>query len=175
VDSLLAYLCRFVVRAPQASIAAFLGSCFGGFAFRLPFSDPCQYADLPTYPSVPDWTCPTNRTLHLSRCVPASLCGPRWYRILYRFPIAYALSLGLGPDLPWVDYPSPGNLRLPAVRFLTLLSLLMPAFSLLYSPASLPLGLLPVQYAPLPQTEVRCRKSDVGYSPLLYHRVYLLP
>lgn len=117
---------------------------------KLPFSDPCQYADLPTYPSVSDWTCSTNRTLHLSRCVPASLNGPRWYRILYRFPIAYALSLGLGPDLPWADYPSPGNLRLPTVRFLTLLALLMPAFSLLYRPASLSLDLLPVQYAPLP-------------------------
>ena len=52
-------------------------------------------------------------------------------------PVPHRLRsrLGLGPDLPWVDYPPPGNLRLPAVRFLTLLSLLMPAFSLLYSPA----------------------------------------
>ncbi len=63
--------------------------------------------------------------------------------------------LGLGPGLPWADYPPPGTLRLPAVRFLTLLSLLMPAFSLLYSPASLTLGLLPVQYAPLPHRLTR--------------------
>jgi hypothetical protein len=60
------------------------------------------------------------------------------------------LSLGLGPDLPWADYPSPGTLRLSTVRFLALLSLLIPAFSLLYCPDSLPLILRPVQYAPLP-------------------------
>ena len=43
-------------------------------------------------------------------------------------------GLGLVPDLPWVDKPSPGNLRLSTVRILTALSLLMPAFSLDYSP-----------------------------------------
>lgn len=67
------------------------------------------------------------------------------------FPSPTPSGLGLGPDLPWADYPSPGNLRLPAARFLTLLSLLMPAFSLLRSPASLTLSLLPAQYAPLPR------------------------
>ena len=60
-------------------------------------------------------------------------------------PVVHRLRsrLGLGPDLPWADYPSPGILRLSTVRFLTLLSLLIPAFSLLSRPASLPLDLLP--------------------------------
>ncbi len=58
--------------------------------------------------------------------------------------------LGLGPDLPWADEPSPGNLGLSTAVFLALLSLLIPAFSLLYSPPVLPLWLLPVHYAPLP-------------------------
>ncbi len=44
-----------------------------------------------------------------------------WYRNFNRLPIAYALRLGLGPDLPWVDEPSPGTLRFSAGRILTCL------------------------------------------------------
>ena len=47
--------------------------------------------------------------------------GCRWHRIFNRFPIAYALRLGLGPGLPWADEPSPGNLRFSAGRILTCL------------------------------------------------------
>ena len=39
--------------------------------------------------------------------------------------------LGLGPDLPWVDEPSPGNLGPSTPMFLAWVSLLIPAFSLL--------------------------------------------
>ena len=59
-------------------------------------------------------------------------------------------GLYLGPDLPRADEPSPGNLRLSTAEFLAPLSLLMPAFSLLYSPPLLPVWLLPVYIAPLP-------------------------
>ena len=48
-------------------------------------------------------------------------------------------GLSLGPDLPWADEPSPGNLRLSTARILTLLSLLIPAFSLLSRPLMLSL------------------------------------
>ena len=58
--------------------------------------------------------------------------------------------LGLGPDLPWADEPSPGNLGLSTAMFLALLSLLIPAFSLLHRPRLLPVPLQPVHYAPLP-------------------------
>ena len=44
-------------------------------------------------------------------------------------PSATLLSLTLGPDLPWADEPSPGNLRLSTAWILTMLSLLIPAFS----------------------------------------------
>ena len=60
--------------------------------------------------------------------------------------------LGLGPDLPWADEPSPGNLGLSTGRFLACLSLLIPAFSLLCRPPVLPLWLQPTYYAPLPLT-----------------------
>ena len=58
--------------------------------------------------------------------------------------------LGLGPDLPWADEPSPGNLGLSTAVFLALLSLLIPAFSLLHRPPLLSLRLQPMHYAPLP-------------------------
>ena len=49
-------------------------------------------------------------------------------------PSATPFGLALGPDLPWADEPSPGTLRFSAAKILTLLSLLIPAFSLLYCP-----------------------------------------
>ena len=69
--------------------------------------------------------------------------------------------LGLGPDLPWVDEPSPGNLGLSTGMFLACLSLLIPAFSLLCSPPVLPIWLRPAHNAPLPMLfsipPLRCR------------------
>ena len=65
-------------------------------------------------------------------------------------PSPTAAALGLGPDLPWVDEPSPGNLGLSTAMFPAWLSLLIPAFSLLYSPHVLPVMLRPVHIAPLP-------------------------
>ena len=58
-------------------------------------------------------------------------------------PSATLFSLTLGPDLPWADEPSPGNLRLSTAKILTLLSLLIPAFSLLSRPAVLSIYLHP--------------------------------
>ena len=59
------------------------------------------------------------------------------------YPSDTPFGLSLGPDLPWADEPSPGNLRLSTARILTLLSLLIPAFSLLLRPPMLSLWLLP--------------------------------
>ena len=53
------------------------------------------------------------------------------------------LGLSLGPDLPWADEPSPGNLRLSMAWILTMLSLLIPAFSLLLRPHVLSIILRP--------------------------------
>ena len=65
-------------------------------------------------------------------------------------PSPTTIVLGLGPDLPWADEPSPGNLGLSTGRFLACLSLLIPAFSLLHRPRLLTVPLLPMHYAPLP-------------------------
>ena len=59
-------------------------------------------------------------------------------------------TLSLGPDLPRADQLYSGNLRYSAGRILTFLSLLIPAFSLLYSPHLLTMMLRPVWNAPLP-------------------------
>ena len=66
------------------------------------------------------------------------------------YPSPTAIVLGLGPDLPWADEPSPGNLGLSTCKFLAYISLLIPAFSLLHRPRLLPVPLQPVHYAPLP-------------------------
>ena len=66
------------------------------------------------------------------------------------YPSPTTIVLGLGPDLPWADEPSPGNLGLSTAVFLALLSLLIPAFSLLHRPRLLSVPLLPMHYAPLP-------------------------
>ena len=66
------------------------------------------------------------RTLPTVRCAyPSVSLHPqtvyRWYWNLNQLSIAYALRLGLGPDLPWADEPSPGILRFSAGRILTCL------------------------------------------------------
>ena len=65
-------------------------------------------------------------------------------------PSATPFGLALGPDLPRADQLYPGNLGYSAGRIPTFLSLLIPAFSLPYSPQLLPVLLLPVCNAPLP-------------------------
>ena len=67
-----------------------------------------------------------------------------------RCPSPTPFGLGLGPDLPWADEPSSGNLRFSAGRILTFLSLLMPTFSLVYGPLFLSILLHPVYDALLP-------------------------
>jgi hypothetical protein len=82
--------------------------------------------------------------LDLSSCVPTSLItinGSTGISTCY--PSLTPFGLSLGPDLPWADEPSPGNLRLSTVKILTLLSLLIPAFSLLLRPHVLPVVLQP--------------------------------
>ena len=65
-------------------------------------------------------------------------------------PSPTTFVLGLGPDSPWADEPSPGNLGLSTCRFLACISLLIPAFSLLCRPQLLSVLLPPAHYAPLP-------------------------
>ena len=86
--------------------------------------------------------------LMLSFCVTASFL--RGAGISTCSPSATTSVLTLGPDLPWADEPSPGNLGLSTAMFLAWLSLLIPALSLLYRPHVLPVMLLPVHIAPLP-------------------------
>ena len=66
------------------------------------------------------------------------------------FPSTTPFGLALGPDLPRADEPSPGILGLSVCRILTYISLLTPAFSLLYNPPLLTVRLLLVYNAPLP-------------------------
>ena len=59
------------------------------------------------------------------------------------YPSDTPFGLSLGPDLPQADEPSLGNLRFSTGWILTILSLLIPAFSLLLRPHVLTVMLLP--------------------------------
>ena len=117
------------------------------------------------------------RKVRLSFCVTAfifpSLGG---VGISTYCPSSTPFGLNLGPDLPWADEPSPGNLRLSTEEFLAPLSLLMPAFSLLYSPPPLSLRLLPVYIAPLPIRLLSYSQASVsGFSPDNFRRIITRP
>ena len=84
-----------------------------------------------------------------------SLCVPTFLIILGTgistcCPSTTSFDLALGPDLPRADQLYPGNLGYSAGRIPTFLSLLIPAFSLRYSPQLLSVLLRPVPNAPLP-------------------------
>jgi hypothetical protein len=67
-----------------------------------------------------------------------------------RYPSTTPHGLALGPDLPWADQPAPGTLGHPARGFLTLETLLMPAFSPAPPPPRLTPKLQRWHGAPLP-------------------------
>ena len=125
------------------TIAAFLGTDSTYFAtfISLRITSLAYTADLPTirllrlHQFFHSW-------LKLCPCVPTVLiyCSTG---ISTCYPSPSPLGFGLGPDLPWADEPSPGTLGLSTVKILTSLSLLIPAFSLLYRPHILPVMLLP--------------------------------
>ena len=102
---------------------------------------------------------PTLRLLRLHRAfhsrLPLSLRVPtvlsyRSTGISTCCPSATTLVLALGPDLPRADQLYSGNLGYSAARIPTLLSLLIPAFSLLSGPHPLPVMLRSPKNAPLP-------------------------
>ena len=106
------------------------------------------------HPDLPKWLVPRlHRALHsrlpLSLRVPTVL-SYRSTGISTCCPSATTLVLALGPDLPRADQLYPGNLGYSALKILTLISLLIPAFSLPARPLPLPVQLPSVRNAPLP-------------------------
>ena len=91
------------------------------------------------------------------------------------YPSATTSVLTLGPDLPWADEPSPGNLGLSTAMFLAWLSLLIPALSLLYSPLHLSIQLQPVHNAPLPRILDTPAASVARFSPGHFRRTITRP
>ena len=105
-------------------------------------------ADLPTR-LLPRLCRYLHSRLTLSTCVPTVLllCSTG---ISTCCPSATPFGLALGPDLPRADQLYSGNLRYSALKILTLISLLIPAFSLLSSPPFLTVWVHPAYNAPLP-------------------------
>ena len=104
----------------------------------------------------------------LSLCVPTVLIYSST-GISTCCPSATPLGLALGPDFPRADQLYPGNLGYSAVRILTLLSLLIPAFSLLKSPQLLSVLLRSFKNAPLP-TLAGSAASVLCFSPGHFRR-----
>ena len=129
------------------------------------------------HPDLPEWLVPRLHRAFHSR-LPLSLRVPtvlsyRSTGISTCCPSATTLVLALGPDLPRADQLYPGNLGYSAERIPTSLSLLIPAFSLRYTPQLLTVLLRCVSNAPLPMSldipQLRCRVSapDIfGAGPL---------
>ena len=129
------------------------------------------------HPDLPKWLVPRLHRAFHSR-LPLSLRVPtvlsyRSTGISTCCPSATTLVLALGPDLPRADQLYSGNLGYSAERIPTSLSLLIPAFSLRYTPQLLPVLLRCVSNAPLPMSsdipQLRCRVSapDIfGAGPL---------
>ena len=127
-----------------STLAAFLASVNSSASLLVftPHHRPASDMRTSLHASLTIWPRLSISVVRLSFCVPASnYCGGTG--ISTSCPSSTPFGLNLGPDLPWVDEPSPGNLRLSTVKILTLLSLLIPAFSLLPRPHIVPVMLLP--------------------------------
>ena len=154
------------VRLRIFSSSTCVGLRYGHLGLFSSFSRQCEFICFPTLfrsPSRPSLrhayftTCQPHRlnayfhqraqTILLCPCFINNLGGAG---ISTSCPSSTPFGLNLGPDLPWADEPSPGNLRLSTAKILTLLSLLMPAFSLVCRPRPLSIPLLPSHIAPLP-------------------------
>ena len=126
------------------------------------------------HPKLTAWTGLTITRLELSFCVTASFLGGAGISTCYPSPTTSVL--GLGPDLPWADEPSLGNLGLSTATFLALLSLLIPALSLVYSPPLLSVRLQPAYVAPLPlQFSLKSAASVARLSPGHFRRTTTRP
>ena len=161
-----------------------------GFSWQFGFSDFATKISLPITPqalarriclpcTLRAWTHSSIRALRLPSCVTPSLNRSEGgIGFSTDSPSPTPFGLGLGPGLPWVDEPSPGNLRLSASRILTCFlayscrhSLFLPVHH------SSQYGFCPVRTLPY-HMEVRGRKSEVGLPitvPTLYQMVQLLP
>ena len=107
--------------------------------------------------------------LTLPSCVPAVLISASTGISTCR-PSATPFGLTLGPDFPRADQLYSGNLGYSAVRILTLLSLLIPAFSLQSTPRLLTVTLRRAFNAPLPITISDSSASVSCFSPGNFRR-----
>ena len=85
------------------------------------------------------------------------------------YPSTTLFSLALGPDFPRADQLYSGFLRYSAWKILTSISLLIPAFSLVVRPWSLPLPLRPCTMLPY-QLLTNSIASVVCFSPVYFRR-----
>ena len=131
------------------TIAAFLGSRLTHFPTLVRYASHLWVARRFFQP-YPSCACPwIPFQVVLSFCVPTVLSISST-GISTCYPSTTSFDLALGPDLPRAAQLYPGNLRYSALKILTSISLLIPAFSLQDSPPLLSVWLRSVFNAPLP-------------------------
>ena len=152
------------------TIAAFLGSRLTHFPTLVRYASHLWVARRFFQP-YPSCACPwIPFQVVLSFCVPTVLlyCSTG---ISTCCPSATPLGLALGPDFPRADQLYPGNLGYSAWRIPTSISLLIPAFSLPYTPQLLTVLLPRVCNAPLPiQQTLNSSASVLCFSPGHFRR-----
>ena len=147
------------------TIAAFLDSQGPGLPYlcsvRITSSD--RAADLPAA-LLPRLHRDIHSRIPFPVCVPTVLfiCGTG---ISTCYPSTTSFDLALGPDLPRADQLYSGNLRYSALKILTLISLLIPAFSLLKNPRLLTVTLRLFKNAPLPIVLLQFHSFGVVFQP----------
>ena len=152
------------------TIAAFLGSRLTHFPTLVRYASHLWVARRFFQP-YPSCACPwIPFQVVLSFCVPTvlSYCSTG---ISTCCPSATPLGLALGPDLPRADQLYSGNLGYSAWRIPTSISLLIPAFSLPYTPQLLTVLLPRVCNAPLPIQQTLNSSASVScFSPGHFRR-----
>ncbi len=132
------------------SIAAFLGTCSARFPTLISVHlTPSPYSPVLPWLQLLSLYAAFLSAPVLPTCFPTFLTC-RSTGISTCFPSTTAFALALGPDLPRADQLYSGILGFSAWGIPTPISLLIPAFSLPYSPLLLPVQLPPVCNAPLP-------------------------
>jgi hypothetical protein len=157
----LTHLCRFAVRTPLRSPAAFLVRLVAALGLGFP-RHLALGSDLATLPL--DGATPPLR----SRAFPASLQLHHVKVVSDYQPILHRLRLyacGLGPTNPTRMFLASETLGLRRTRFSRALSLLIPAFALRSTPGALPGLPSPRPNAPLPLARGKSTVSVRGLSP----------
>ena len=167
---LLPFVLGFSPHLPVSVCGTGTSILFNGFSCQKYLANSLLFFTLPCS------VCFSSCTLNFLFCVPIKHYISVVQESFTCYPSDTPCGLSLGPDLPWADEPSPGNLRFSTERILTFLSLLIPAFSLLSRPHVFSVMLLPtIECSSTTDTYVSIQNFGVQFSPGNFRRNFTRP